>query len=188
MAYPLKTYSREYYKICQMYKLQNKIIPAYMVGHMPLSRADHAYALRNNNDIRVPLSRTISFRNSFIPSSIRLWNAVDPSFQNCSSLSSFKKANPLFSHGKGRGPVYHARIRMGLRALNQQRHKYNFIHHALCNSCNYRNEDPVHYFLECPTYQLARTNLLRSVDSIITDIFQDIMTRKTRKPTKFENI
>ena len=46
--------------------------------------------------------------------------------------------------------------------------------HASCNSCNYRNEDPVHYFLECPTYQLARTNLLRSVDPIITDIFQDI--------------
>ena len=112
-----------------------------MVGHLPLNRADHVYALRNNNDIRVPLSRTISFRNSFIPSSIRLWNAVDPSIQNCSSLSTFKrhlrnsnfpKANPLFSYGKGRGPVYHARIRMGLSALNQQRHKYNVIPHASC--------------------------------------------------------
>ena len=89
MAYPSKR--RKYYKICQMYKLQNKISPACMVGHLPLNRADHAYALRNNNDIRVPLSRTISFRNSFIPSSIRLWNAVDPSIQNCSSLSSFKR-------------------------------------------------------------------------------------------------
>ena len=28
--------------------------------------------------------------------------------------------------------------------------------------------------LECPTYQLARTNLLRLVDPIITDTFQDI--------------
>ena len=63
---------------------------------------------------------------------------------------------------------------MGLSALNQQRHKYNFIPHASCNSCNYRNEDPVYYFLECPTYQLARSNLLRSVDPIITDIFQEI--------------
>ena len=67
---------------------------------------------------------------------------------------------------------------------------------------NYRNEDPVHYFLECPAYQLARTNLLRSVDPIITYIFQDIndlvnrmlnsnnakWRPKTRKPTKFENI
>ena len=114
----------------------------HLVGHLPLNRADHAYALRNKNDIRVPLSRTISFRNSFIPSSIRLWNAVDPSIQNCSSLSSFKrhlrnsnfpKANPLFSYGKGRGPVYHARIRMGLSALNQQRHKYNsyLMHHVI---------------------------------------------------------
>ena len=154
-----------------------------MVGHLPLNRADHVYALRNNNDIRVPLSRTISFRNSFIPSSIRRWNAVDPSIHNCSSLSTskrhlrnsnFLKANPLFSYGKGRGPVYHARIRMGLSALNQQRHQYNFIPHASCNSCNYGNEDAVHYLLECPTYQLARTNLLRSVDPIITDIFQDI--------------
>ena len=183
LGWPTLSKRREYYKICQMYKLQNKISPAYLVGHLPLNRADHAYALRNKNDIRVPLSRTISFRNSFIPSSIRLWNAVDPSIQNCSSLSSFKrhlrnsnfpKANPLFSYGKGRGPVYHARIRMGLSALNQQRYKYNFIPHASCNSCNYRNEDPVHYFRECPTYQLARTNLLQSVDPILTDIFQDI--------------
>ena len=65
-------------------------------------------------------------------------------------------------------------MRMGLSALNQQRHKYNFIHHASCNSCNHGNEDPVQYFLECPTYQLARTNMLRSVDPIITYIFQDI--------------
>ena len=91
---------------------------------------------------------------------------------------------------------------MGLIALNQQRHKYNYIPHA---SCNYRNEDPVHYFLECPTYQLARTNLLRSVDPIITDIFPDINALanrrskerliqillngdQTRKPAKSENI
>ena len=134
IPWPTLSKRREYYQICQMYKLQNKISPAYMVGHLPLNRADHVYALRNNNDIRVPLSRTISFRNSFIPSSIRLWNAVDPSIQNCSSLSSFKrhlrnsnfpKANPLFSYGKGRGPVYHTCIRMGLSALNQQRHKYS---------------------------------------------------------------
>ena len=79
LGWPTLSKRREYYKICQMYELQNKISPAYMVGHLPLNRADHAYALRNNNDIRVPLSRTISFRNSFISSSIRLWNAVDPS-------------------------------------------------------------------------------------------------------------
>ena len=29
-----------------MYKLQNKISPAYMIGHLPLNRADHVYALK----------------------------------------------------------------------------------------------------------------------------------------------
>ena len=73
---------------------------------------------------------------------------------------------------------------MGLTALNQQRHKYNFIPHASCNSCNYRNEYPVHYFLECPTYQLARTNLLRSIDPILTYIFQnihDLVNRRSKE-------
>ena len=51
MAYPLKTQ-----RILQnLYKLQNQISPAYMVGHLPLNRADHVYVLINNNDIRVPL-------------------------------------------------------------------------------------------------------------------------------------
>ena len=91
LGWPTLSKRREYYKICRMYKLQNKISPAYMVGHLPLNRTDHVYALRNNNDIRVPLSSTIFFRNSFIPSSIQPWNAVDPSIQHCSSLSTFKR-------------------------------------------------------------------------------------------------
>ena len=142
----------------------SSISSGYMVGHLPQNRADHAFTLRNNNDIREPLSRAISFRNSCIPSCIRLWNAVDPSIQNYSALSTVKSRGTLFSRRQTHCFPTES-------ALNQQRHIYTFIPHVSYNSCNYINEDLVHFFLECPTYQIARTNLLRSVDPIMTYIF-----------------
>ena len=38
-------------------------------------------------------------------------------------------------------------------------------------------------YLECPTYQLARTNLLRSVDSIITNInnINNLINRRSKE-------
>ena len=125
-----------YYKICQMYKLLNNTSPAYLVSHLPLNRVDNAHALSNNNDIRVPLSRTLSHRKSFLPSTIRLWTALDLNIQHSTSLFTFKrltrtllfpKPTLLFSYGQGRAPVYHARFRMGLSTLNQHRRKYNYI-------------------------------------------------------------
>ena len=61
LGWPTLSKRREYYKICQMYKLQNKSSPAYMVGHLPLNRADNVYALKNNNDICVPLFQKLIY-------------------------------------------------------------------------------------------------------------------------------
>ena len=152
--------------------LLNQISPSYMVCHPPLNRADHVYALRNNNDIREPLSRNISFRKTFIPFSMLLWNAVNHNIQNCSSLSTFKRQAQYITHGLDSMGSTHW--------INKET---NIIPHATCNSCNFINGDPVHYFLECPTYQLARTNLLLSVDPIITDIFPDINNLINKKNT-----
>jgi hypothetical protein len=63
---------------------------------------------------------------------------------------------------------------MGLSALNQQRHKYNDIPDPACTSCGYRQEDPIHYFLECPTYHGAHQILFLTVGPLTSDIFPDI--------------
>jgi len=96
----------------------------------------------------------------------------------------FPKPNPLFSYGHGRAPVYHARIRMGLSALNQHRRKYNCITDASCNACNDSHEGPVHFFLDCPAYQAALNNMLRSVAPLIVDMLPNIDHFVNRRATE----
>jgi hypothetical protein len=174
---------REYYKLCQFYKLVNNISPTYLIDALPALSTDYAYQLRNIHDVCVPRTRTLSYKNSFIPSTIKLWNKLDLRVRNSPSLSTFRQAikkhlfpkpNPLFLYGRRPAQIHHARIRMGLSALNQQRHKYNYIPDPACTSCGYRQEDPIHYFLECPTYHGARQILFRTVGPLTSDIFPDI--------------
>ena len=48
------------------------------------------YALRNNNDFAIPVSRTAVFTNCFLPSALRDWNALSLEVRNVSSLNLFK--------------------------------------------------------------------------------------------------
>jgi hypothetical protein len=198
VGWPTLSKRREYYKLCQFYKLVNNISPTYLIDALPACSTDYAYQLRNVHDIRVPRTRTLSYKNSFIPSTIKLWNKLDLCFRNSPSLPTFRQAikknlfpkpNPLFLYGRRPAQVHHARIRMGLSALNQQRHKYNYIPDPACTSCGYRQEDPIHYFLECPTYHGARQILFRTVGPLTCDIFPDINDLPNKRAkTHFINI
>ena len=190
LGWPTLSKRRDYYKLCQLYKLVNNISPSYLIEYLPINVVEHDYGLRNNNDIRLPHTRTLSYRNSFIPSAIRLWNGTNIGTRNSQSLLVFKRLlkismfpvpNPLHSYGRRDRQVHHARIRMGLSPLNQHRHKYNYINDPSCNSCGHRHEDTSHYFLECPSYQRARAGLLHTVNPIIKDIMPDINQDMNRR-------
>ena len=56
----------------------------------------------------------------------------------------------------GNGAVNHSRMRMGLSALNAHRKRYNFIDSSRCDFCGHRCENPVHFFLSCPTFAAQR--------------------------------
>ena len=49
------------------------------------------YHLRNNQNFKVPYSRLCSYKNSFFPSTLRLWNDLDFATRNLSSLLEFKR-------------------------------------------------------------------------------------------------
>ena len=154
---------REYYKLCQLFKLVHTMSPTYMTDICMVQRADHNhnYDLRNEGDLRDPYARTVGYRKSFNPSTIRLWNELSMLIRNSPSLSNLKyqlkgimfpRPNPLYSFGLGRAPVHLARLRMGLSGLNQHRHSYHYIPRPSCDSCGHRIEDIIHLFLHCPTY------------------------------------
>ena len=60
-----------------------------------------------------------------------------------------------------------SRIPMGLSALNSHRHHYNFIPSPICTSCQEESETTSHFFLTCPTYQVARQQLFNHLNNIL---------------------
>lgn len=169
---------REYYKIITMYKIINNLTQPYL--RQNISFTDGTSNLRNQRQMHVPLARTVSYLKSFFPSAIRLWNTLGIETRNIESLASFKnrvkhslfpESNPLYCYGSGRGAVHQARIRMGLSGLNYHRHKYKFIPSPRCDLCGSRKEDPIHYFLLCPSFTTARQNMLGAIFPLIRHIF-----------------
>lgn len=88
---PLRT-RRKRYKLIQMYKMLNGLTPHYLTTMLPptVGQLTSNYALRNSHHISTCYSRTSLFHNSFIISSVNLWNELPDSIKNASSLRLFK--------------------------------------------------------------------------------------------------
>ena len=167
---------REYQKLCYLYKMTHGLVPNYLSNLVPpLVSQTTNYNLRNANNLIVPRCRTVSYLRSFLPSTIRLWNGLDPPTRCLPCLTRFRstlrkhksrRPNQLYSFGTGYGPLNHGRLRMGLSGLNHHRHKYNFIESSKCDKCNFRKEDCQHYLLKCPRYAAQRQTLLASLSTV----------------------
>ena len=80
----------DYLSQTMIYKIQSDMAPSYLSIIMPGSvNTNNAYNLRNNKNFRIPFARLESFKRSFIPRSIKLWNNLPITVRNSSTLSSF---------------------------------------------------------------------------------------------------
>ena len=65
--------------------------PMYLCDLIPPSiQSTTVYPLRNWSDIIMPFCRLSNTYDSFIPSTIRQWNSLDPSLRNVDSIAKFK--------------------------------------------------------------------------------------------------
>ena len=92
---------REKHKLVQFYKMTKKLTPHYISCLVPQAFANiHDYNTRNASALPVVRTRTSLYYNSFIPSSVRLWNLqpdnirLSPSIH--SSLEVFSKIKYFF--------------------------------------------------------------------------------------------
>ena len=61
--------------------------PPYLSSLVPpLVQNASRYNLRNSNDTQTIASRTTLFYNSFLPSSIRNWNRLNPDIRNAGTI------------------------------------------------------------------------------------------------------
>ena len=175
---PLST-RRRHHRLNIMYKIQNNLAPPYLTSICPqLTRDRTDYNLRTGMNITTPQQRTATYHKSFFPQSINNWNALNLHTRNSPTIISFKdklkastgfKINPLYHQPPSNAFINQSRMRLGLSGLSSHRHDYKHITDPKCLTCNARKEDPFHYFVQCPTYNGQRPDLLVG----ICDIFRE---------------
>jgi hypothetical protein len=159
-----------------MYKIQNHTAPPYLSEACPplVGEVSH-YNLRNADNITIPMGRRTGYVNSYFPSAVRLWNGLDRHIKQSESISSFKdklkkvsgtKKVKLYSKFNGAKAINHTRMRLGLSGLKAQRFAYKHVDSPKCDYCGARREDPMHFFLQCNTYNRMRIKLMNNVKEL----------------------
>lgn len=155
--------------------MHNKITPDFLNQLLPPSVGENnRYALRNNNDYRIPSFRLSLTNSSFLPSSLQSWNALDNSVRSLPSLNSFKTSlmsniqPPLptyFKSGDRKLNIVHTKLRHRCSSLNYDLYRANLVNSAACN-CGNPCENVFHYFLECQFYTVPRNILIQNFISL----------------------
>ena len=116
---------------------------------------------------------------TFIPSTVKLWNRLDQFDRNLDTLTKFKKAiRKEQSDNTKRIPKH---FYYGPRKLNiiltQLRNSYSFLNYDLTKvnivndaACSYRapREDACHYVFTCPKYTEIRLNMMKNLNWVQT--------------------
>jgi hypothetical protein len=158
--------------LVMLYKIKNDQAPSYLYELLPPEFHEYVeYNLRNSQNIVLPFTRLESFRRSFFPSSVRLWNGLSVETRSCLTLAIFKMAlrqdvddaNILYYYGKRWASVHHARIRIGCSKLNADLClNLHVIDSANC-LCGSTLEDAKHFFFHCPNYNNIRQDLFNDI-------------------------
>ena len=147
---------RQYRKLTIFYKMHNKMCPDYLNNCLPPLVSDvSTYELRNSYNYVVPRCRLRASSNSFVPSSVRLWNNLDTgiSIRNSPTISTFKnriktlciKAPEYYGEGPRKLNILHTRLRYQCSSLNADLKRINVINDSKC-TCGSPYEDAYHFF------------------------------------------
>ena len=113
-------------------------------------------------------TRTETFRSSFLPSSINLWNNAtweqrSPDFIKESMKS---RGNELLNYGKQKENIKHAQMQLKCSKLNSHLYSLHVSDSPAC-LCGHNVEDCSHYLLDCPFYLIPRQKMLQSLSEYI---------------------
>lgn len=159
-------------KLTLMYKIVNGNVPSYLTDLLP-NRVNEAnnYNLRNRNDFKIPFSRLCSYESSFLPSTLKLWNNLEPDIRSLTTLSQFKSNITTTSNkpveytnvGERKYNIILRRIRYRCSNLKADLFRVNIVSDSSC-SCGASTESAEHYFFDCELYNDERNMLFQSLD------------------------
>ena len=140
------------------------------------------YNKRKYSKNRQVFCRTETFRNSFLPQTVREWNKLDTSIFQVTSYSVFRKAlldfirptaNSTFGTNDVSGLKLLTRLRVGFSHLREHKFKHNFQDtlNPLC-PCSLEAEDTYHFFMRCQSFSNQRNVLFDDLNSINSEILK----------------
>ena len=148
-------------KLTLMYRIANADAPAYLTDLMP-SRVSNVsnYNLRNNQNFNIPFTRLCSFETPIFPSTLKLWNDLDPQIRCSPSLSQFKhKATSFLIRGDRSTEIALTRIKHNCSSLNADLYRVNIIASPNC-TCGPFIETAKHYFYRMFFVRPAKKQLI----------------------------
>ena len=118
---------RSNHKLTLLYKMINHLTPIYLSSLKPIQVSSASrYNLRNAHNYQTIRAITNQYRDSFLPSTLYLWNNLPLKARQSNTLNFFKlflKKDILpipryFYHGNRKPQILHSRLQTGCSALN----------------------------------------------------------------------
>ena len=112
--------------LTMMFKIVMGEAPQYLTDILIQINAQRNYVLHNNYNIQLPYCRLETYKRSFFPRVIALWNDLTVEARFRDSTDAFKKQfaieytdlQILYYYGKCWPSIHHARMRIGCSKLN----------------------------------------------------------------------
>ena len=177
LNWPSLTDRREGVKLKNFLNIMNNEMPQYLQSLIPEKIGTKRPQSRNPDNFYSMRARIETYRSSFIPSAVRLYNSldiIDRSFEYINSL--MKRPSPsLFYHDSRSSGIKHAQLRMKCRKLNFYLFSLHVVDSPAC-PCGHDCEDSNHYLLRCPLFYQARNMLLNEIRELtMTDISCELL-------------
>ena len=143
--------------------------------------------MRSSNKLSLYSSRSQRFYNSFLPSSVHLWNTLDNDVRNAAFLSyksalkhiyfenfTYKGIQVFFNKYSLRryASILHTHLRFGFSGLNSYLFRIKCKLSPSC-TCGYREESVLHCFISCPRYAAQRTVLFTCAVQLLGSVWSN---------------
>ena len=159
--------------LCYLYKVVGTKQPAYHFALIP----PFQISSRNKGCIYEPFCRTVSFKNPFLPYTIKEWNKLYPEIRKAETYASLRKMFLDFITPIG-SSTYKIFDQLGIKLLtrlrllgfshiseNKFRHNFADSLSPLC-FCALETESTVHFFLGCKNCTTLRRALMTDLKNI----------------------
>ena len=156
----------------------------------PSIQSTTVYPLRNRSDIIMPFCRLSN--TSFIPSTIRQWNSLDPSLRNVDAIAKFKvelrkrkdisQVPKHYEIGPRKLNIILTQLRCFASFLNYDLFQVNIVSDPSCR-CGANREDSYHFFFDCSHYSNIRHTLFQNLNWLPNYCVLDLTLLTCGNPT-----